>query len=113
MKSQSLESCCRRRALRISLPLEARIQIGDRTVRAVVRDISEVDEQDEAAIGIGLFHPEALPLNQTLQFRTVVESSLLCREAECLLYWTCDYGVHGFLSGGVLVRPAGRTEGAC
>lgn len=98
--------------MRISLPLEARIQIGDRTVRAVVRDISQVDDPGETAIGIGLFHPDSLPLNQPMSFRTVVESSLLCREAECLLYWTCDYGVHGFLSGGVLVRQSGRSEGA-
>lgn len=102
METVSQETWCRRRALRISLPIEALVQSGDRETRAVVRDISEVSDAVDSEIGIGLFHSEWLPLNQPLPFRTRSESSLLPKEAICILFWTSDRGAAGYLSGGRL-----------
>ena len=95
---------CRRRDCRIPLSVEVELSKDGLIVAAVIRDASFSDEQDSPLIGIGLFHNDALPLDETLHCRTVSQSELLPHESTISLMWTCHFGSDGFLSGGRMSR---------
>ena len=90
----------RRRARRTSHPVDVELRLNDLTVSAIIRDVSDADEQDPSLIGIGVFHSDALPLDEILGCRTVTGSKLLPEESTVLLLWTRRFGSDGFLSGG-------------
>ena len=95
---------CRRRARRTSMPVEVELTRDGLTVSAVIRDVSLSDDGDSAFIGIGLFHNDALPLNETMSCRTVSPSEVLPVESTVTLMWTRRFGGDGFLSGGRMAK---------
>jgi hypothetical protein len=74
------------------------------TVSAVIRDVSLGDDEDSAFIGIGLFHNDTLPLDETVSCRTVSPSEVLPVESTVTLMWTRRFGSDGFLSGGRMAK---------
>jgi len=98
--SKRIATLCRRRDRRIPLSVEVELSKDGLTLAAVIRDVSFSDEQDSPLIGIGLFHNDALPLDETLHCRTISPSELLPIESTISLMWTCHFGSDGFLSGG-------------
>ncbi len=90
----------RRRARRISLPVEVELRFGNGTTAAVIRDVSFSEEQDSPFIGIGIFHNAPLPLEESLKCHTNTHTDLLPAESSVVLLWTRDFGGDGFLSGG-------------
>ena len=104
-RHNTLESMlCRRRARRTTMPVEVELTRDGLTVSAVIRDVSLSDDGDSAFIGIGLFHNDALPLDESMSCRTVSPSELLPIESTVTLMWTRHFGQEGFLSGGRMAR---------
>jgi hypothetical protein len=95
---------CRRRARRTTLPVEVEFTRDSLTVSAVIRDVSLNDDGDSASIGIGLFHNDALPLDENMSCRTVSPSEQLPVESTVILMWTRHFGGDGFLSGGRMTK---------
>ena len=95
---------CRRRATRISMPVEIELDAAGQKVSAVVRDVSSVDTLGPHVLGIGMHHNEALPLDVSIVCRLVSETEAIPKESRVTLMWTRRFGVDGFLSGGRLVR---------
>ena len=93
---------CRRRAHRQPLVVEAELSRNGQTWAAVIRDVSISEEQSTESMGIGLFHHDALPLDEILKCRTISRSDLLPTESTVRLIWTRRFGNDGFLSGGKL-----------
>lgn len=93
---------CRRRAHRHPLVVEAELSRNGQTWAAVIRDVSISGEQSTESMGIGLFHHDALPLDEILKCRTISRSDLLPAESTVRLIWTRRFGNDGFLSGGKL-----------
>ena len=91
---------CRRRARRQPLAVEAELSRNGLTWAAVIRDVSISEEQSTELMGIGLFHHDALPLDEILKCRTISHSELLPTESTVRLIWTRRFGSDGFLSGG-------------
>ena len=91
---------CRRSVQRTALPVEVELWKGNLIVVAIIRDVSVSNEEDSPFIGIGLFHNDALPLDETINCRTVLPSELLPVESTISLMWTRHFGRDGFLSGG-------------
>lgn len=104
---------CRRRARRTTLPVEVELSKDGLTVSAMIRDVSLSDEADSPFIGIGLFHNDELPLDETLNCRTVSLSELLPIESTVSLMWTRHFGQEGYLSGGKLARNQGAGGQDC
>ena len=90
----------RRRARRISLPVDIELTFNDVTILAVIRDVSFSDDADDSEIGVGFFHNEPLPLREILKCRTNSHTDVLPAESTVFLMWTRDFGSDGFLSGG-------------
>lgn len=90
----------RRRARRISLPVDIELTFKNLTTLAVIRDISFSDDPDSSDIGVGFFHNEPLPLQEILKCRTNSHTDVLPADSIVVLAWTRDFGSDGFLSGG-------------
>jgi len=104
------ETLCRRRAGRITLPVEVELWNGNLTIMAVIRDVSFSEEENSSIIGIGLFHNDELPLDETINCRTVSHSELLPVESTISLLWTRHFGNDGFLSGGRMSANAAMSD---
>jgi hypothetical protein len=91
---------CRRRARRQPLAVEAELSRNGLTWAAVIRDVSSSEDERTELMGIGLFHHDALPLDEILNCRTISRSELLPVESTVTLIWTRRFGSDGFLSGG-------------
>lgn len=104
---------CRRRERRTTLSVEVELSTGNTTVAAVIRDVSVSDAEDSLFIGIGLFHNDALPLDENINCRTISQSDVLPIESTVSLMWTRHFGSDGFLSGGRMARnhAAGDRDG--
>ena len=104
---------CRRRTRRTTLAVEVELSKDGFTVSAMIRDVSLNDEGDSPFIGIGLFHNDELPLDETLSCRTVSPSELLPIESTVSLMWTRHFGQDGFLSGGKMARNHAAGDQDC
>ena len=104
---------CRRSVRRTALPVEVELWKGNLIVEAIIRDVSVSNEEDSPFIGIGLFHNDALPLDETINCRTISPSVLLPAESTISLMWTRHFGRDGFLSGGRMAmnHSGGDREG--
>jgi hypothetical protein len=107
------QEATRRRARRKSHPVDVEFRLNDLTVTAVIRDVSDADEQDPSYIGIGVFHNDPLPLDEILSCLTVTKSKLLPEESTVLLIWTRRFGSDGFLSGGRMRQRASTGVQEC
>ncbi len=104
-RHNTLESMlCRRRARRTTMPVEVELTRDGLTVSAVIRDVSLSDDGDTTFTGIGLFHNDALPLDETMSCHAVLPSEVLPVESTVILMWTRRFGQEGFLSGGRMAR---------
>jgi hypothetical protein len=90
----------RRRARRISLPVDIELTFNNLITLAVIRDVSFSDDPDSSDIGVGFFHNEPLPLEEMLKCRTSSHTGVLPADSIVVLTWTRDFGSDGFLSGG-------------
>ena len=104
---------CRRRTRRTTLAVEVELSKDGLTVSAMIRDASFDNEGDSPFIGIGLFHNDELPLDETLSCRTVSPSELLPIESTVSLMWTRHFGQDGFLSGGKMARNHAAADQDC
>jgi len=104
---------CRRRTRRTTLAVEVELSKDGLTVSAMIRDASLNNEGDSPFIGIGLFHNDELPLDETLSCRTVSPSELLPIESTVSLMWTRHFGQDGFLSGGKMARNHAAGDRDC
>jgi hypothetical protein len=104
---------CRRSVQRTALPVEVELWKGNLIVVAIIRDVSISNDEDSPFIGIGLFHNDALPLDETINCRTVLPSEFLPVESTISLMWTRHFGSDGFLSGGRMAmnHAAGYRDG--
>jgi len=112
MSSQPTENECRRRAPRIPFPAELKLTVGERTVDAIIRDLSPATEEEAGFIGIGLLHQEPLPLQTEIACECLTRSSVLSRRSTVLLTWSRHFGADGYLSGGMMVRQPERRPAA-
>ena len=104
MQSHSSEVTCRRRAVRISLPLELQLSTDSGAVKAILRDVCLDDPAADGSMGIGLFHKDALQLQQTMHCLRLPDTRLLFAEFDVTLFWTRSFGEDGYISGGRLTR---------
>lgn len=104
MQTQSPKVTCRRRAVRIPLPLELQLATEDGAVKAILRDVCLDDPAEDGSMGIGLFHKDALPLQQTMHCLRLSNTRLLFAEFDVTLFWTRSFGDDGHISGGRLTR---------
>lgn len=104
---------CRRRVRRTTLPVDVELTRNGLTVSAVIRDVALSEADEDVIIGIGLFHNDSLPLDETMSCRTVSTSELLPIESTVCLMWTRHFGRDGFLSGGRMARNPTALDQDC
>lgn len=104
MQTRLSASQCRRRAVRIPLPLELQLSTEDGLVKAILRDVSLDEEAPDGSMGLGLFHKDHLPLQKHMHCLRLSATRLLFRQFSVTLYWTRQFGEDGYISGGRLER---------
>lgn len=100
----------RRRARRISLPVDIELTFNNLTILAVIRDVSVGTEPDSPDFGVGFFHNDPLPLVEILKCRTNSHTDVLPAESTVVLKWTRDFGSDGYLSGGRMQQCVPESE---
>ena len=95
---------CRRRSVRIPMPLEVQLATETGIVKAIVRDVSLDDDSPANMLGVGLFHKDSLPLQQQIHCTQLSKTSFLFKEFDVVLIWTRQFGCDGFISGGQLIQ---------
>ena len=110
MNSQPEYGRCRRAAIRIPMPFELQLTVKQRTVDAIIRDVSPDNEKPRGFIGIGLLHADPLPLHTPLPCVCLSRTTVLSRHSEVTLVWTRHFGADGYLSGGKMVRITSENE---
>ncbi|MCR9201243.1 MAG: hypothetical protein NXI04_21590 [Planctomycetaceae bacterium] len=97
-----LSMLCRRRVPRVVMPVEVRLHSDTGSTLAMIRDASIDVDRPQAAIGVGLYHSEVLPLGVPIRCEVLSDSEELPAESRLVLMWTRNFDADGFLSGGRL-----------
>ena len=93
---------CRRKGQRYPLPVEVSIQIADRMIRGIVRDITIDKDRGSQAVGILLMHFEPLSVRREYLCRPVESHDQLPNEFTVSVRWCRYFEDEAFISGGVV-----------
>lgn len=93
---------CRRKGERHPLPVEVSIQIADRMIRGIVRDITIDKARGSVAVGISLMHFEPLSVRREYLCRPVESHRELPNEFMVSVRWCRYFEDEAFISGGVI-----------
>lgn len=93
---------CRRKGKRYPLPVEVSIQIADRMIRGVVRDITIDKDRSSQAVGISLMHFEPLSVRREYTCRPLQQHRELPEEFVFSVRWCRYFEDEAFISGGVI-----------
>lgn len=105
-----LSMLCRRRVPRVVMPVEVRLHSESGSTLAMIRDASIDVDQPQAAIGVGLYHSEVLPLGVPIRCEVLSSSAELPAQSRLVLMWTRNFDADGFLSGGRLEQAGAENS---
>lgn len=93
---------CRRKGDRHPLPVEVTIEVADRIIRGIVRDITIDKARGTKAVGISLMHFEPLSVRREYVCRTVESLKQLPDVFTVSVRWCRYFEDEAFISGGVI-----------
>lgn len=97
-------SSCRRQDERIPQPIEIHILEADRSIPAIVRDLSYSREDPSQPRGVGILHHEPLTPGRVVDCRTVQVSPYLPETFRVDVRWSRCFDQDAFISGGLIVH---------
>ena len=99
---QTQATSCRRQGERVPLPVEVEIEIADRTIRGIVRDVTIDKNQGSQAVGISLMHYEPLSVDRRYTCRPVEKLKQLPAQFVFCVRWCRYFEDEAFISGGIV-----------
>ena len=95
---------CRRQGERRPLPVEVEIEVADRWIRGIVRDVTIDKDRSQTAVGISLMHYEPLSVDRRYVCRPVEKLAQLPEEFVFCVRWCRYFEDEAFISGGVVEK---------